>query len=235
MSFRTCRHTACDKPAARGRTECYPHYGARRSGKAIPESPTTIPTTELGPVQPGLGFMRSVAWDLETTDLHVLMGRILCCSFYDMETGETWTLRGDEKPYKNPDNPIDDGALAVAIRDTLEQYDILISYNGILFDHKILKGRLLKIGERMPEKRWIVDPMWNIRSNFRMSSKLANVTKFCGGEEKPAPTWDEWQGASAGHKPSMDVIVDRCEADVRILADVARRIKPTIQQLQRKG
>ncbi len=236
MSFKQCCHPRCERPAARGRRECYPHYGARRRGvKLVEELPSELDVNELGPVRPGLGFLRSVAWDLETTDLHALMGRILCCSFHDMETGETWTLRGDRGEFHNSDDPIDDSALAVAIRDTLEQYDVLISYNGILFDHKMLKARLLKAGERMPEKRWIVDPMWNIRTNFKMSSKLANVTKFVGGEEKPAPTWDDWQRAAAGHKGGMDVIVDRCEADVRILADVARRIKPTIQQLQRKG
>lgn len=238
MSFRQCRHAGCPRPAAQGRTECYPCYGARRRGiplKAVRNDPTGIPVEELGPVQPGLGFLRSVAWDLETTDLHALMGRILCCSFYDMETGETWTLRLDEAPFAVPGNPIDDSRLAVAIRDTLEQYDVLISYNGILFDHKMLKARLLKAGERMPEPRWVVDPMWNVRSNFKMSSKLANVTKFVGGEEKPAPTWEEWQGAAAGHRPSMDIIAERCEADCRILADVARRIKPCIKQLQRKG
>lgn len=219
-------------PKAPGRSRCWPCYTAhRRQDELVAASPWR----ELGPVAPGLGFIRSVAWDCETTNLSAGFGHLLCCSFTDFETGETWTLRLDEEPYTNPDDPIDDSRLAVAIRDTLEAYDVLVSWNGILYDHKFLKARLLKAGERLPEKRWVVDPLWNVRSNFRMSGKLGNVSEYLGLEPKPAPSLDEWARAGAGHKESMDIIVNRCEADTRILADAARRLKPTIQKLERKG
>lgn len=190
---------------------------------------------ELGPLMPGLGFMRSVCYDLETTALHALMGRILCASFEDMETGEVTTLRGDDPEFLNKDDPIDDGKLVVAIRNHLELYDIWVGQNHLLFDNKMLKARLLKWGERLPEPRWQVDVMWLVRSNFKMSSKLENIAKYLGLEAKPSPTWDEWSRAAAGHRESMDIIVDRCEADVRITASAARRLKPAIKQLQRKG
>lgn len=189
----------------------------------------------LGPVMEGLGFLRSVCYDLETTDLHALMGRILCASFQDMETGETWTLRGDDPEYLNPDDPIDDSYLVEAIRDTLEKYDVWIGQNHLLFDNKMLKARLLKWGHRLPEPRWQVDIMWLVRTHFKMSSKLENIAKYLGLEAKPSPTWDEWSRAAAGHRESMNIIVDRCEADVRITSDAARRLKPAIRTLQRKG
>ena len=42
----------------------------------------------------------SVVFDIETTDLKGLMGRMLCVSFLDGQTGEVTTFRADEQPWK---------------------------------------------------------------------------------------------------------------------------------------
>lgn len=182
------------------------------------------------------GFLRTVAWDLETTSLTALMGRILCCSFHDLDTGETWTFRGDDPQFLNPKDIIDDSKLAVVIRDQLEQYDVIIAHNGILFDHKFLKARLLKAGERLPEKRFVVDPRWTISSNFRISGALGKATQYLNlPEQKGGEGWEVWQRAMAGDSEALDLIVKYCEQDCLALADLARTVKPAMQKLEFRG
>src|SRR3990172_12421667 len=72
-----------------------------------------------------------VSWDLECTSLSGMVGRILCSSFKPLGE-EPYTFRGDRKPYRNGDIA-DDSKLAIAIRDDLEKYDILVGHNSKLF------------------------------------------------------------------------------------------------------
>src|SRR3990167_10422035 len=69
-----------------------------------------------------------VSWDLECTNLSAMFGRILCSSFKPLG-GEPYTFRGDRRPHRNGDIA-DDSNLAIAIRDELEKYDILVTWNG---------------------------------------------------------------------------------------------------------
>lgn len=173
-----------------------------------------------------------VGWDLECTSLSGMIGRVLCCSFKPLEKAP-YTLRGDKKPYKTSDI-VDDRALVVAIRDELEKYDLIVSHNGKLFDSKFLAARLFKAGERPRENRYHVDTMWAVRSNLRISSKLENIQLFTPGiEEKKTPiTWDNWARASAFNSSAMDVVVEHCEQDVKVLEEAYLRLIPYLKELK---
>jgi uncharacterized protein YprB with RNaseH-like and TPR domain len=171
-----------------------------------------------------------VCWDLECSDLSGMIGRILCSSFKPLD-GDVYTLRGDRKPYRNGDIA-DDSALAISIRDELEKYDILVTWNGKLFDAKFLAARLFKAGARPRRKQIHVDGMWIVRSNFRMSSKLDNVQKFLDLPQAKSPiTWDDWARAGAWNKQAMDYVVDHCERDVEVLEGVYKRLQPYVSRL----
>ncbi len=245
----------CFADAAPGRKLCYSHYGEGRRTNAASKAPTTRapltlataaannaacatppPINRSGVRHPSGGLLRTVAWDLETTSLTVLMGRVLACSFYDCETGEVWSFRADDPEFYNPEDPIDDSKLVAAIRDQIEAFDTWITWNGILFDVKFLKGRLLKANERLPEPRFHLDGMWIIRTNCRMSSKLDNVAKFLDLPEQKTPiSWEVWQRAMAGHRESLDNVVIHCEADVRTTYETMRRLKQYVKQLPRRS
>lgn len=171
-----------------------------------------------------------VMWDLECTNLSAMIGRILCCSFKPFGK-KVYTLRADEIA---PDSdPTDDAGLVHKIRDELESYDIIVGHNSKLFDAKFLGGRLFKAGLRPREKRFHVDSMWTVRANLRISSKLVNVQEFAGLEDKKTPiTWDDWARAGAFYGKGMDQVVSHCEADVRVLEGVYRRIIPFIGELK---
>ena len=180
--------------------------------------------------------MRVICWDLETTGLGGNFGRILCCSFKVAspdQANKPFTLRGDARPYRTRDIA-DDGKLAVAIRDVLEDYDVIVGHNSKLFDRKFLNARLLKHGHAIKRSQFHVDTMWIVRTHFRMSSKLLNVQKMLDlPDEKTDITWDNWARAGAWDKAGMDEVVSHCEQDVRVLEQAYWKLLPAMRTLSR--
>jgi uncharacterized protein YprB with RNaseH-like and TPR domain len=185
--------------------------------------------------------MRIVAWDLETTDLKALMGRILCCSFYTIghndpkQVGKIKTFRIDHKPWRT-DDPIDDSRLAVAIRDELEKYHCIVGWNSKMFDLPLLNARLLKAGEREVRHQLHMDPMYYAGGvSLRIGSrKLVNVEKFFSiSDGKTDISWEMWQRAAMGDKKAMKYVVEHCEKDVDVLAQVYWKILPMIRNIHR--
>lgn len=181
--------------------------------------------------------MRIVAWDLECSSLSGMMGRILCSGFKEIlpdKKGELLVLRGDEKPFFNKKNLADDGRLAIAIRDELEQYDLLVTHNGKLFDRKFLNARLLKAGAQPLRNMFHIDAMWLVRAHMRTSSKLDNVQQFLGLEdEKTKITWDDWQRAMGGDTRSMNIICKHVTQDVIVLEEAYWKLLPVMRTISR--
>lgn len=178
--------------------------------------------------------MRVVFWDLETTDLKALMGRILCCSFKPLD-GDVYTFRGDDKKFKGK-SKIDDGKLVTAIRDELEKYDLVVGHNSRLFDHPMLNARLAKAGERPFHPHLIMDTRWYLNSaSMRIgSAKLENAQKFFQlGEAKTPISWEDWQRASMFEKDAMDQVVIHCEQDVKVLEELYWHVLPYVATLHR--
>lgn len=184
----------------------------------------------LDKVLAGQGGLRVAFWDLECTSLSAMIGRLLCCSFKEIDK-KPYTFRGDDDKFKGR-RPSDDSKLAVAIRDELEKFDIIVTHNGKLFDAKFLAGRLLKAGARPREKRYHIDSLWIIRSNMRISAKLDNVQQFIGLEDKKTPLlWDQWMDAAGGQREAMNEVVKHCEQDVKVLEQAYKRLIPHINGL----
>jgi len=190
-----------------------------------------------------------VAWDLETTDLKALMGRVLCCSFMEITPPGTalrrpYTFRGDRAPWMNVptskwhEDPeaISDAKLVVAIRDELERYNMIVSWNGKLFDAAFLNARLLKIRERPLRPQFHLDSMWYAAgsSNRIGSRKLDNVQRFLGLSESKTPiTWEDWQRAGMGNMKAFNQVVKHCEQDVKVLAQAYWRFLPNVSSIHR--
>jgi len=178
--------------------------------------------------------VKVIFWDLETTDLKALMGRIICCSFVTLE-GDIWTYRGDDDPYRRADL-IDDGALCVTIRDTLEDFDLIVAHNGRLFDIPMLNARLAKVGERPLNPHFVMDPRWYLNSSSMRigSAKLENAQKFFGLTESKTPiSWETWQRAGMGDRAAMDEVVRHCEQDVLVLRELYPHVLPYVKTLHR--
>lgn len=170
-----------------------------------------------------------VMFDIEATHLKPNVGRILCCSFKPLG-GEVYTFHGHQKPFMKPD-VYDDTALATAIRDELESYDIIVGWNSKGFDTKFINSRLIRSGERTKKAQYQIDGMWSWRSKFNAWSGLDSAQKFArpdASTEKTTIAWEQWMRALGWNKAlreaAMAEIVDHCEKDVVVLEEVYRLI-----------
>lgn len=160
-------------------------------------------------------------FDLETTDLKADFGRLLCGSVLSYPSMQMQTFRIDENCGKTV---ADDGPLAVAIRDEIERHHISAGYFSKGFDVSFLNTRLMVNGHRKMTPMLHIDPIWFYKGwrglKFR-SSSMKVVAKVLGLEEKKMDVPDTvWIDARHGDKGSLDILVDRCESDVRITMDI---------------
>jgi len=200
---------------------------------ADPENPfESLPEPEDGYV----GF-RIAFFDVETTDLKALMGRLLCVSIADNFANVTSRTIYDFEQ----DSIIDDRGLAVWLRDELEKYDILCGWNNRLFDIPFLNARLMRWGERpLRMDIMVMDPMYRARASaagIRIgSSKLVNVSKFFDRDQFIAKTeidWDTWAKAQSGDQEAMKYLVEHCEHDVLVTRRQFHHLKPLIKTVHR--
>ena len=176
-------------------------------------------------------------YDVETTDLGGNFGRLLCCSFIDLDSDKVVTFRRDRRPWKGA-KLTDDKRLAIAIRNRLEQADIIAGWNSILFDAAFLNTRLaaaderpLRVGERHGSGH--LDMMYyasgqSMRLPGRALDKVAKF--FHSAYEKTPLTPEVWADAAAGIPSAVQKVVAHCEADVRVTKDVFPHLAPHIKK-----
>jgi len=176
--------------------------------------------------------MKIAFFDTESTGLTAIMGRILCASFMD-EDGELETYTYEEYPGTSA---IDDSVLCVAIRDRLEEANMIVGWNSKLHDIPLLNARLAKAGERGFNPHLHLDLMWySAGSSMKIGSrKLDNVAKyFKVKHQKTELDWDTWSRASAGDGEALDEVVEHCEADVLVLSDVYEHLLPYVRNIHK--
>lgn len=185
-------------------------------------------------------YTRIVAYDIETSDLKAMMGRVLCASFLpivdkDFLKGvpqkyhpKPYTLRWDDEEFVNEEDITDDSKLVVGIRDELTKYNAIVTWNGKMFDNRFINAKLLEYGEAPLTTQFHYDPMWTVRNGIRVgSAKLINIQKYLNlPDEKTDITWKDWQRAQAGDVCAVDTVVEHCEQDVRVLVQAYWRLLP---------
>ena len=182
--------------------------------------------------------MRIAAFDIETTDLKAMMGLLLCGSFQPIVpeehgSAEAYTLFDPLGPKVKKDaNP--DKALAIALRNEVEKYDVIVTWNGKMFDIPFLNARLLKHHERPVRVKFHFDAMYQAgySANRIGSKKLVNVQKFLDcTEAKTEIDWDVWKLAIMGDDEALAQVIEHCEQDVKVLAEVYWRLLPYLKNL----
>lgn len=182
--------------------------------------------------------MRIVAFDIETSGLEGDWASILCASFCeighapDFQPSPVKTLTRTIRPK----DPFDDSALAVKIRDEVAKYNVIVTWNGKLFDLPFINSRLLKAGESDCNPQMHLDMMWYATGNsVRLASrKLDNVAKFFKTANQKYDVPSEVLLASRhGDKDALKEVILHCEADVRILRDVYWKLIPRVRNVHR--
>ena len=174
----------------------------------------------------GLAGHKIGFFDIEATHLKPNVGRILCCSFLGIDDAIPTTFHALERRFKE-DDVYNDGKLGIAIRNKLEEYDIIVGWNSKNFDIKFINSRCIRVDGRIKDAQYHIDGMWSWRSKMNAWSGLESVQQFTlpsGENVKTKIAWDKWMQALGWNKrlreEAMAEIVDHCERDVLVLRDV---------------
>ena len=183
--------------------------------------------------------MRIAAVDLETTDLKANMGILLCGSFQDIlvegryPKPSTLSLKTTDSDVYDPDP---DKALAVALRNKIESYTMIVTWNGKLFDIPFLNSRLMFHHERPVRVQFHLDCMLYMAgsSNRVGSRKLISAQQFFRiKEQKTGLDWEVWKRAMKGDTQAMKEVTRHCEVDVTVLAKAYWRLLPFVSTIHR--
>lgn len=180
--------------------------------------------------------MKIVAWDIETSSLDADWGSILCSSFCPISTEQTIEPAYSFSRTVRLKDPLDDGALAERIASELSKYNVIVTWNGKLFDAPFLNARLLKAGRPDWNPQMHLDMMWYATGNSaRLASrKLDNVSKFFNTKTRKHDVGpDDHQKARFGDKDSMASLIKHCENDVQILSEVYWKLLPRVRNIHR--
>jgi uncharacterized protein YprB with RNaseH-like and TPR domain len=184
-------------------------------------------------------MISTAVFDLETSDLAGDKGIILCGCIQSSTQKAMITFRTDDlnagwKKGKRGD----DSAVSKAIADCLSEHDVLVAHNGTRFDLPFLRTRLARWGmKRLPDLK-VIDPLSIAWRKLRMTrNSLGNIADHIGIKDKKTPlNMSIWMDAILnGSRKSMDLIVEHCVADVKVLEGVLNLVRPYVKVLDDRG
>ena len=206
--------------------------GQIAADKAAPPQPSygiTIPPVPEGDF---VGFTMAF-FDIETDGLSAWNHQMTVASIVD----NFGRMTSANKFEFEQSNVFDDKGLVVWLRDELEKYDITVGWYSTQFDLPFVNAKLLEYGERPIRDHMHLDPIYKARGGrygIKVgSSKLKNVSKFFGLEEKPEIEWMTFKLAAIGDPDALAEVIERNRADVRILRQIFHHLKPMVRTIHR--
>lgn len=156
-------------------------------------------------------------FDLETQGLTADYGKILVYSRKWWGEKKARSVVGTERQ------------ILRAMQADFERADLLVSYNGRLFDVPYANTRLLELGKPALPKKHHLDLYFALKAKLRTTSKsMGAVGSLLGLEESkmavPAKAWREHD---------LPLLMKRCDSDVILLQQVYDRCKHLITTINR--
>jgi uncharacterized protein YprB with RNaseH-like and TPR domain len=187
--------------------------------------------------------MRFATLDIETSNLNADFGFIICVVVKEYGSdNKPKIFRIDQYPGWEK-NVFDDKKLVKDVRNYLENFDGIITYNGRNFDLPFLTSQVVAYGYQPIKALFHVDVFYTTRYRLRLhNSKLNTLITFLntyrGGkkkvEEKTAINTIYYKKAITGRKDGIDYIVKHCVKDVVALEQCYDLLKDQVFSL-RKG
>lgn len=125
----------------------------------------------------------------------------------------------------------DDSRVVQTLWDLIDEADIVISHNGINFDHKVLNMRWLLNDIHPPAHYRVIDTLRACRGLFSFPSfKLDFITKQLGIESKlDHEGFNMWRKCLKGNKEALNNMVQYNDQDVIALEGLYLIIRPWIK------
>ena len=171
-------------------------------------------------------------YDIETTNLNANYGLVLCA-----------VVKPKRMPWKVfkldlTKNGIrdEDKTLIKEIIKELEQYEFLVTYNGVNFDNKYINTRAMYHRLRPLSEKLQIDLLQVTRRIMRTNNRrLDTIVNFLGLEERKTPIEPEyWRWAMLGDQKAMSRVVTHCIQDVLTLEEVHQRLAPFVKNVRRR-
>lgn len=174
-------------------------------------------------------------------------GQLLCWGIADFQPLTAREVKAGRKPWRNvrvfrlsnyDERRWDDRDLAVRVRDTLAEYDLIVTWNGVRFDIPALNTRLHRWGEQEFIPKRHKDLMYTARYKLRLANATQdNVATFYRipqkfGVSKTPMRPEQWTMALGGHRPSFEYIVRHCANDVKVLAALWHEMLPIAGEIK---
>lgn len=218
------------------------------SAVPVPEAGTIAPEVRMPVGRPfsdernkkrlGYSPIRVATFDIETTGLNAAFGRILCACVMTYDPEEIRIFRADEYPAWKEGRRSDDHDITAELMACLEEFDVLIAHNGVKYDLPFIRMRAIQYGLPPLNPLKIVDPVLAARRQLRMqSNSLDAIAKHLDAPHQKTPLEPKvWARAMMDNdKSAMDLIVEHCIADVKVLDFVAWSMRGYIRNIDTLG
>ena len=160
-------------------------------------------------------------WDLETTDFKADIGEIRVASFFDLNTGVMYT-----RTHRDFDSEVE---FVEWIISMMNESDVLVGHNSLAFDKPYVTGVAARLGLGKPEKRIHWDTYLIARYGWKanIGYSLENIADHLGlSRTKSKPSKHKWRELITDRADDLSEIVERCESDCLITAEVFDYLKP---------
>lgn len=223
------------------RTRPTPHVP--EMGATVPISDVKMPagrpfSDERNRKRIGFSPIRVATFDIETTGLNAAFGRILCACVMTYDPEGIKVFRADEYPAWKAGKRSDDHDITAELMAYLEEFDVLIAHNGVKYDLPFIRTRAIQYGLPPLNPLKIVDPVLAARRQLRMqSNSLDAIAKHLDAPHQKTPLEPRvWARAMMDDdKAAMDLIVEHCIADVKVLDFVAWSMRGYIRSIDTLG
>jgi len=171
--------------------------------------------------------MRIAAFDIETTGFSSTYNRLVCACFKFSDE--------DKVRSKSALLSKDEGPLLTWIVKNYDRADVIVTWNGKLFDVYFVNGRLFQT-KRPPldSKKMHRDLLYDARRLRMTSCKMDHVAENMQTDhQKYHVPAREWIKAAEGNVKSHALIRKHCENDVLITEELFERFLPMIPRLTR--
>jgi hypothetical protein len=170
-------------------------------------------------------------YDIETSNLRSDFGLLFCVGYkWYGEDGIYCPALYDYPNYKR--DLTDCRKLLKDFTKVYAEADMVVTFNGKMFDVKWVNGKLWHYGLPLLPPVPHVDLYWAAKVALNASRKsLANLAKVGQFKSSKFSEFDnhEWLRASVGHLPSMRNIVKHCIADIEVTEEMYDRLRPYIR------
>jgi uncharacterized protein YprB with RNaseH-like and TPR domain len=172
--------------------------------------------------------LKTLVWDIETTDLKADWGRILCIG-YAWYPGRPTILA--PVAGRTGRALLNDRDLVKRFLRIMQDADMQVTYYGKQFDLPYVTAKAIKYNLGPPPDVPHVDLYWTVRRSFAISRRrLESVAKFLKLRHKKTPVDGAiWQLAVTGDMGAARYVAAHCRADVALLCEAYQRLAPLVK------